>query len=68
MLTAAVSGGVGCGMDSASDELACCEMTWFRNGKISGRGHQLSASRILLLDLMFASSQMNTQRLIWSAY
>ena len=27
MLTAAVRGGVGCGMDSASDELACCEIS-----------------------------------------
>ena len=27
MLTAAVSGGVGGGMDSASDEHACCEIS-----------------------------------------
>ena len=27
LLTAAVNGGEGCGMDSGSDELACCELS-----------------------------------------
>ena len=60
MLTAAVCGGVCCGMNSVSDELACCEIS---NDLVSGTV-KFSASRILLLDSMFASLQMNTQTLI----
>ena len=64
MLTAAVSSGVGWGMDSASRLAVKLPMAWFRNSKISRRCHQFSGSRILLLDLMFTSSQMNTETLI----